>query len=157
RVTAAATESPGVVAVDLADEVVSVTVTDGREFALHMLALRDLCPCPDCRHAFSGQRLFESARVLPGIAARAATVSEGGALVLDWEDGHRSVFSATELAAATAPPPAAPEPLLWGAERGGALQWHTWESVSADKADFAAWLRDAASLGFSLLRGVPCE
>src|SRR5262249_52408110 len=60
------------------------------------------------------------------------------------------------LSTAIAPRPAAPEPLLWGSERGGALQWHDWGSVSTDTA-LAAWLRDAVVMGFSLLRGVPCR
>jgi len=156
-VTVVAAESAGVRTADLEGQIVSVVLRDGRELALHALALRDLCPCPECRHPVSGQRLFESANVLPVTAVRAVTASDGGVLVLDWEDGHRSVFPGFVLSTAVAPPPAAPEPLLWDFERAGALQWHDLESVSTDAAALAAWLRDAAVLGFSLLRGVPCK
>src|SRR5262249_34203224 len=100
---------------------------------------------------------FESARVLPHSRANAVAVSDGGALLLEWEDGHRSTFAADTLAAAAAPPPAAPEPVLWGADLAATLPWHEWETVATDTTALRAWLRDAAVLGFSLLRGVPTE
>ena len=155
--TVALAGSAGVRAADLDDDIVSVWLTDGRELVLHTLALRDHCPCLECRHPVSGQRLFESARVLPGTHARSVAVSDAGTLFLEWEEGHRSRFPAEVLVAAAAPAPAAPEPVLWDAERLRALPWHTWTAASDDAAARAAWLRDAAVLGFSLLRGVPCE
>jgi gamma-butyrobetaine dioxygenase len=149
--------SAGVSTAGVEDNIVSVALTDDRELTLHALALRDLCPCPDCRHPVSGQRLFESAHVLPTASARCVSISNTGSLVIDWADGHRSAFSATALSAAIAPAATAPEPLLWGAELGRALPWHEWTVVSAKADELAAWLRAAALLGFSLLRGVPCE
>ncbi|HYA08000.1 MAG TPA: DUF971 domain-containing protein, partial [Gaiellaceae bacterium] len=77
----------------LEGDVVRVELADGTRAALHVLALRDGCPCPECRHPISGQRLFESSRVLPAAAPAEAHLSEKGSLELDWSDGHRSSFS----------------------------------------------------------------
>ena len=137
------------------DDVVGVELVDGWQITLHTLALRDLCPCPDCRHAVSGQRLFESARVLPQTRASAVAVSGEGSLLLEWEDGHRSVYSPTYLLGISAPRPAAPPQILWGADRGTSLSWHAWDRVATDGSALSAWLREAAVFGFALLHGLP--
>ena len=151
-ISAAAT---GIRFAELEDSVVTAELADGRRVTLHVLALRDLCPCPDCRHPVSGQRLFETASVLPRTRASAVAVSDEGTLLLDWENGHRSIFDAAELAAVAAPQAAAPQRTLWDASLGSALPWHTWGEVASEDGALALWLRDAAELGFSLLRGVP--
>jgi len=66
-------------------------------------------------------------------------------------------FPAAELAVVVAPPPAAPEPVLWDARTGTAHRHHAWETVSSDQVALAGFLRDGAVFGFSLLCGVPCE
>jgi gamma-butyrobetaine dioxygenase len=155
-VTVSAAEA-GVRAAELQEDLVTAVLADGSPLTLHTLALRDLCPCRQCRHPVSGQRLFESARVLSDSRANAVAVSERGALLLDWDDGHRSIFTPGELAEAAAPSPAAPQVALWDAERGAALPWHAWDAVATDAAALRAWLCDAAVLGFALLSGVPSE
>jgi gamma-butyrobetaine dioxygenase len=137
--------------------VVHVVLTDDHELALHPLALRDLCPCEECRHPVSGQRLFESARVLSGTRANAVAVSDGGALLLQWEDGHRSPFKAQALLEAAAPAPSALGTRLWDAELAASPRWHSWEQVAADDSALREWLYDAVVFGFALLRGVPGE
>jgi gamma-butyrobetaine dioxygenase len=140
---------------ELVDDVVDVELVDGWRMTLHTLALRDLCPCADCRHPVSGQRLFESARVVPQTRASAVAVSGEGSLLLEWEDGHRSIYSPTYLLEASAPPPAGPTQILWDNGRQAALSWHEWDRVAAVEGELSAWLREAAVFGFALLRGVP--
>jgi gamma-butyrobetaine dioxygenase len=140
---------------ELIDDVVGVRLVDGWRMTLHTLALRDLCPCPDCRHPVSGQRLFESARVIPQTRASTVAVSGEGALLLEWEDGHRSIYSPTYLLEASVPPPAGPTQILWNAGRESSLSWHEWDRVSSEETELSAWLREAAVFGFALLRGVP--
>lgn len=111
------------------------------ELELHPLALRDACPCPECRHPVSGQRLFESIDVLPGARAVSASVVDGGLEVV-WEDGHRSTF----------PPDwfRAPEPRRqrrWDASLP--LPEHRWGG------DVRSLLRDVAELGFAVVHDVP--
>ena len=71
---------------------------DGLAGRFHALALRDQCPCPGCRHPVSGQRIFETAEVLPGARILRAHLHDGS-LAVDWADGHTSAFPAEWLAA----------------------------------------------------------
>ncbi|MBV8256546.1 MAG: TauD/TfdA family dioxygenase [Actinobacteria bacterium] len=137
---------------ELTEDVVRVELPDGTLVERHALALRDGCPCAECRHPVSGQRLFESSRVLPNARIAGVAVSEEGRLVVDWADGHRSSFAAEWFDPDE-------ERLLqpWDASLEGALPWHAWADVVAEPSARAAWLRDAARLGFSLLHGVPVE
>jgi len=151
----------GVQAAILDGDVARVELADGTHAALHVLALRDGCPCSECRHPVSGQRLFESSRVLPAAGAATAGVSEEGSLELDWSDGHRSFFPAAwicgEAAAAARGRRAARDRRLWTAELGDSLPEHHWPKVAEDDRARADWLRDVATLGFALLHGVPRE
>ena len=93
-------------------DVVRVVLADGTRVALHVLALRDGCPCAECRHPVSGQRLFESSRVLPDLRASAVAVSRRRA---------RSCSTGKAATAAASPPGGfAPRPrrLRAGAGRG---------------------------------------
>ena len=75
----------------MSGDIVAVQLADGRTAELHRLALRDGCPCAECRHPASGQRLFESLAVVP--QARIASVSfPDGALQVEWADGHLSTY-----------------------------------------------------------------
>jgi gamma-butyrobetaine dioxygenase len=83
-------------------------------YAFHPYALRDACPCAECRHPVSGQRLFETAAVVPGAAVASSSQDDGGLTVL-WEDGHRSRFTNEWLAAAGSGPRTRRPPVLWDA------------------------------------------
>lgn len=112
------------------------------DLELHPLALRDACPCPQCRHPVSGQRLFESADVLPLAEIADASFDPTKGLEVLWADGHRSVFSLDWFR---------PQPLY--AER----RWDATLSVPEHDWDgeLLPFLRDVAELGFALMHGVP--
>jgi gamma-butyrobetaine dioxygenase len=136
----------------LEDEVVRLEFADGSVASRHVLALRDGCPCEACRHPFSGQRLFESHRVLPGLRGTAARVTDDGSLAVEWSDRHTAVFPAGWFAQ--------PEPrkiVRWDASLAEALPEYEWAAVLHEPDARAAWLRDVAVLGFALLHGVPVE
>ena len=126
-----------------------------------MLALRDGCPCSECRHPVSGQRLFESSRVLRTAGAVRARVSEEGSLELDWNDGHRSSYPArwigAEAAAAAHGRRPSRERRLWSADLGDSLPEHEWPNVARSDRARLEWLRDVATFGFAVLHGVPAE
>jgi gamma-butyrobetaine dioxygenase len=134
------------------DDVVRVDLGDGRRAELHVLALRDACPCEECRHPVSGQRLFESAQVLGGVEAARVLVRES--LEIVWADGHQSRYP-LEWVRAEAEGRPARHVRRWGAELAAALPEHAWEDVRDDEAARRAWLSDVAELGFALVRGVP--
>jgi gamma-butyrobetaine dioxygenase len=139
-------------AATLDDGVVRVELADGSVVSRHVLALRDGCPCEACRHPVSGQRLFESSRVLPGLHGVSARVTDDGSLAVEWSDGHSGVF-APEWFSEPAPLPIR----RWDASLADSLPEHDWAAVADDPEARAAWLRDVAVLGFALLHGVPTE
>src|SRR5262249_51398536 len=118
----------------------------------HVLALRDACPCAECRHPVSGQRLFESARVLPTARATAAQAT-ADELMVTWADGHRSTFPLDWVRAQANGGLRARTLRTWTAE----LPEHDWAAVRDDARARRAWLGDVAELGFSVLHGVPRE
>ena len=154
---------------------------EGGVARFHNIFLRDPCRCPACYHAATAQRLLDTAQLeaLPGI--RDASVSPSGdALLIQWEAGHESSFSASFLAAhaywqnegEAAPTSGAPVDvaripetrILWGAANFGA------RSALLDRRPFPrlehrAWMDDDAALlsgllllrdyGVVLIEGVP--
>ena len=132
----------------LAGDVVSVELAEGLRADLHVLALRDGCPCADCRHPVSGQRLFESGEVLPGARAVDARFDGSAGLEVTWEDGHRSTFPPEWF---NPRPPVAQR--RWSAELP--LPEHGWDAIRSERAARRAWLRDVAGLGFALVRRAP--
>ena len=137
----------------LDDDVVRIELADGTPLARHVLALRDGCPCLECRHPVSGQRLFESARVLRRVRAAEVCAEADGSLAVEWDDGHRSVFPASSFGE---------EPSrairLWDSSLADdGLTAYRWANIAQSGEARRAWLEHAAVLGFSLLRGVPVE
>jgi gamma-butyrobetaine dioxygenase len=137
---------------------VVVLEVDGDRLELHRLALRDDCPCPDCRHPLSGQRLFDSSATLRH--ARPAGVRvDGDSLLVTWNDGHQSAYAgewlAAELAAQRSLARPARRQARWGAELAATLPRARFDDVVAAAAVRRRWLEDVASYGFALLEGVP--
>jgi alpha-ketoglutarate-dependent taurine dioxygenase len=143
------------VEIELAGSVLRVRLQDGRRVALHALQLRDGCPCGECRHEGTGQRLLETSRIPLGLTLERAQLAEGGSAVqLAWSDGHAATFAASLL---TSLAPREEEPRLWGAELGAELPAAAFEQVASEEGARLGWLAAIAELGFALLRDVPCE
>jgi gamma-butyrobetaine dioxygenase len=144
----------------VADDVVTVTLANGRTAAFHRLALRDACPCAQCRHPVSGQRLFESRDVVPDARISAASL-DGGTLVVEWSNGHRSTFDEEWLtleADALDNGARRPRPItLWGSELADRLPTESYTDVVGHEYAFGRWLDELAEYGFSLLTGAPVE
>jgi gamma-butyrobetaine dioxygenase len=143
----------------IAGDVVVLDLDDGRVVHTHRLALRDSCPCPDCRHPLSGQRLFDSPAIRD-VRPEAARIDDG-ALIVNWRDGHRSVYGSDwiEREAAAVDDHGYPprRVALWGAELAKGLPRAEYGAVVSDPAARRAWLDDVARLGFAILKGVPTD
>jgi gamma-butyrobetaine dioxygenase len=154
-VSVQAPPGPHVVSASVAGEHVSVRFGNGTIAQLHQRALRDGCPCPECAHPVSGQRLFESHLVVPGATAVAAR-GEDGRLVVDWADGHSSSFDDSWLATALDHGPRRVRPaVLWGSELSEARPSESYAEVVEDDRVLLRWLTGVAELGVGVLTGVP--
>jgi gamma-butyrobetaine dioxygenase len=146
---------PTLVEIEVDGDVLRARLSDGRRLALHALQLRDSCPCGECRHAGTGQRLLETRTIPLDLALEEAELRDGGSGVeIRWSDGHRGTFEPTLLEKLTGE---GEEPRLWGAELSAALPAATYDAIRQDETRFADWLAAVSELGFALLRGVPAE
>jgi gamma-butyrobetaine dioxygenase len=137
---------------------VEVSIGGARGVVFHRYVLRDSCGCAECRHPTSGQRLFETGEVVPTARLAAAAV-EDDALVVDWEDGHRSVFPgdwlASESVALISGGRDRRTVTSWGSEldvRGLTGAHH---AIVEDRAALLEFLSGVAEYGFGVLTGVP--
>ncbi|MGC1208692.1 MAG: TauD/TfdA family dioxygenase [Ornithinimicrobium sp.] len=60
---------------------------------VHYVWLRDNCWCSECKVLQSGERRLYTADILDDIAAVSASLTDGGALEVHWNDGHHSAYS----------------------------------------------------------------
>jgi gamma-butyrobetaine dioxygenase len=138
-------------------EIVAVQLADGRTAELHRLVLRDGCPCAECRHPVSGQRLFESYAVVPDARIESFSFADG-ALEVEWADGHRSTFAEEWLEAeadAAADGRPARADVLWGSELDPALVTATFREVEQSDDALRRWLGLVAAYGFGVLKSAP--
>ncbi|MEV7723299.1 TauD/TfdA family dioxygenase [Streptomyces sp. NPDC087917] len=135
--------------------------------------LRDNCPCAACRDPRTGQKLFQITDLPADLtlgAVREVPAADGGSAThweVRWEpEGHRSLYPAAWLAAhAPATSYAAggdgrteAEKELWAAaDLAGQLPEAGWDAYIGDREVRARALEAVGSLGFFLLRDVPCR
>lgn len=73
---------------------VALAWDDGTETTLPPIWLRDHCPCDECRHGSSRERLF---KVIDADIGEPDVALDEGVLVLNWPDGHASRFDGVWL------------------------------------------------------------
>jgi alpha-ketoglutarate-dependent taurine dioxygenase len=56
--------------------------------SFHAIWLRDSCPCTECRHETSGQRLLDTASIPRDIAISSADTHGDGSIEIAWDGGH---------------------------------------------------------------------
>ncbi|MBV9278751.1 MAG: TauD/TfdA family dioxygenase [Chloroflexi bacterium] len=139
------------------DARVEIAWTDGERSVAHALWLRDNCPCPECRHPGSGQRLFDAAALPEDLGLGSATVSAPGVLQITWRpDGHLSSFAAPWLHVqllGTYPT----RGTLWDAAVMAHVPEADYADVRTGDGHLRRWLSAIDDYGFALLHGVPME
>ncbi|NKB67312.1 MAG: DUF971 domain-containing protein [Candidatus Latescibacteria bacterium] len=131
---------------------------DGLKGRYHPLWLRDNCPCVQCRHPGSGQRLLETATIPAATHPAAYRPETDGDLAVDWQpEGHQSRYPAA-LLRAYAQEAAAPEyvPIAWEGSFDTALVEMAYDDLGQDKA-LHRWLTNLPVYGFALLRQCPLQ
>jgi gamma-butyrobetaine dioxygenase len=147
-----------VVAAHARGEVVELELEDGSVAELHRFALRDGCVCSQCSHPVSGQRLFESSRVVPDAWPMDVEVSAEG-LTVTWQDSHLSVYPrgwlAVEIAALRVGGRVPRAQTLWDATLDLRSTRFSYDEVITDRAARRRWLAAIAELGFAVVTGAP--
>jgi gamma-butyrobetaine dioxygenase len=136
----------------------SLVKSDGSEFAIHPLWLRERCQDAASIDRNTRQRLYDPSDLDLDLALLAVSEPASGRYRLQFSDGHEAEFSAAEILAeaALAPgDPDCPQPELWDAtlpERPRAI----WQEKPTD-AELSGWLSEFLRWGFIIFAGVPAE
>jgi carnitine 3-dehydrogenase len=137
---------------------VTITWDDGHRADFPHFWLRDNCPCPECLHPQTDERVLDTFGIDPDVRP-ASVATSSDTLSIEWVDGHRSELSLSWLrehcpgdqrrTADLAPP------RLWGAEIAASVpEFEYDELVSGDEA----LLRFAETVwtdGIAFLRNAP--
>lgn len=143
--------------VSLRESRVLVDWDDGRQSAFHATWLRDNCPCRECLHAGTGERLVDVTLLDDGIAAASARALDGDDAEIVWAgDGHVSRFPGEWLRAQAAKGGRTrPERTLWRAELASRIPAGRYGEVVASDEALRDWLAAVDEYGFALLHDVP--
>ncbi|PVZ11506.1 MULTISPECIES: gamma-butyrobetaine dioxygenase [unclassified Pseudomonas] len=141
---------------------VDVTWGDGRLSPYHYIWLRDNCPCSECVYGVTREQVFEIADAPMEIKASKVSVTEGGSLLVEWDQGHTSQYDAGWLRAhaydeVSLAEQAAerPKPHRWNATL--AVPTFGYDAIMQDDEVLLAWLLALRDTGLSLVNGVPVE
>jgi len=119
----------------------------------HYLWLRD--NCPDSRTP-NGQKLHETNLLDPDVCPRAVQHTDE-AMTIAWSDGIQSSYPVTFLARWNYDNKrtGGDDIVLWNRDIGAQVVRHDYARVCDDSNSLKMWLRDVASFGFGLIKGVP--
>jgi len=121
---------------------VSVRWEDGLETRFHAVWLRENSPDPETTHPVTREQGLMLKDIPEDLAAAAATVEPGGALLVRWSDGHASRYHPGWLRAhaveAGEGPFALPRAQAWGAELADRFPRFDGPRVLVDDAAAAA-------------------
>jgi trimethyllysine dioxygenase len=137
-----------------------LTFSDARPgVRLSLVWLRDHAQSPDALHPQTRQRLIETARIPPELAAESVAVTGGGhALEIVWRDGSPvSRFDAEFLARLRPNPEMLPvERFLWDRDSIGARRPQvSYAAVLNDDMVLKEFLENIECYGFCMVAGVP--
>ena len=150
-----------ITAVEAADgdpQILQLAFDDGALIEWHALALRDCCPCTDCRHPSSLERTVDHLSYPLDLIPTEASVTATGDLRIVWSDGgHVSVYTGGWLRAGGRPEFTAGDepPTPWG--RDLALPRFRFDAVMTDDGALLAWLETLRRTGLTYLTEAPGE
>lgn len=144
--------------VTISDRSLAIAWADGHRSLFHAVWLRDHCPCPDCRHPTTGQRLIETAGIPDALRLVSARFTRD-AVETAWSDHHGAAFDPAWLRqhcycdadrAVDRPPRR-----FWRLEGRAGLPEARHADVVADEGVLREWLAAIDAYGFATLRAVP--
>ena len=129
----------------------NLTTSPDWQADMPLAALRDRCSCGECRHP-SGQRLLDPARIPLDLEMGDVTVDGDTVCVVWLPEGHRSVYSRTDLIQHDA---STSMPTLWDGSASALLPVAKHSAITGDRRELLRWLTGVDAMGCGLLHGVP--
>jgi gamma-butyrobetaine dioxygenase len=130
--------------------------TDGSEYAVHPLWLRERCRDAMSMDLKTQQRLQDPSDFPLDLRLLAVSQAASGSFRVRFSDGHEATFDAAELLTEAALTPTShdcPTPRLWDGRLSELprMRWHP----DPNDAELASWLDAFLSFGFVIFEGVP--
>jgi 3-hydroxyacyl-CoA dehydrogenase/alpha-ketoglutarate-dependent taurine dioxygenase len=125
---------------------------DGAE--LPAFWLRDNCPCDECVHPQTRERVLDTFALDPAVEPVAVQAS-GDRLSVDWNDGHHSEYAAAWLRDQRAPESALPAPRLWDGDLATNLPEFEYDEVASGDDGLLRFAEAMWSLGIAFVRNAP--
>lgn len=132
--------------------------SDGFSHEFHAFWLRESSTDPNYRDPKTGHKLLD-AEDIPLDVRVTEVLERGDDLELAFSDGHRSRYSLQKLRAAAQRQRTQEldgEKILWNASLSP-LPWHEESELERDPRELLSLLKNIATLGFALVRGIPAE
>ncbi len=118
----------------------------------HPFWLRDNCPCAECVHPQTHERLLDTFALDPGVRATDVKATPSG-LSIAWSDGHHSEYAAEWLRAHACDD--LPSARHWGAEIASDLPEFAFADVVDGEDALLRFVETVWALGFAFVRDVP--
>ncbi len=130
--------------------------SDGWRQSLHALWLREQCPCAECRHPASLERLLDQEAYSLDLQPEQMSITGRQTLSIIWPDGgHASAYQACWLRHQGRPPVQLPKRQPWGADLAERLPRFDFAAVVSDESALLAWLESLRRTGLSYVVGAP--
>jgi 3-hydroxyacyl-CoA dehydrogenase/alpha-ketoglutarate-dependent taurine dioxygenase len=134
------------------DARLAARATEASVEGFHPFWLRDNCPCAECVHPQTHERLLDTFALDPGVRAASVLSSEAG-LAVDWSDGHHSEYATEWLQAHGGDH--LPSPLPWCAELADDLPEFAYTDMESDDGALLRFTETVWARGLAFVRGVP--
>jgi 3-hydroxyacyl-CoA dehydrogenase/alpha-ketoglutarate-dependent taurine dioxygenase/DUF971 family protein len=137
---------------------VSVEGDDGQRSDLPAFWLRDNCPCAECVHPQTRERVLDTFTLDPDVSPIAVTTS-GETLSIDWSDGHHSEYRMAWLRVHRPGLGAAdselPAPRLWDADLATSLPEFEYDEVASGEDGLLRFVEAVWAVGIAFVRNAP--
>lgn len=143
------------------DDVCMIAWSDGLSSEFHLLWLRDNCPCADCMHPETRERIFDIMSVPQDLLPPENVKTPPGHLYFQWPDGHESQYSTDWLKQHCYSDRARAErrskPVLWDRQIAAAVPEVNYSRIMSSDEGLYEWLDTMIRFGFCLIRETPTE
>jgi carnitine 3-dehydrogenase len=137
---------------------VSVEWDDGQRSELPAFWLRDNCPCGECVHPQTWERVLDTFSLDPDVEPVAVKTS-GDNLSIDWSDGHHSEYRMAWLRGQRPDQRAAdselPAPRFWNAELATSLPEFEYDEVASGDDGLLRFAEAVWRVGIAFVRHAP--
>ncbi|MBL4740282.1 MAG: TauD/TfdA family dioxygenase [Sneathiella sp.] len=152
-------ESRSITTVIANDNKCQITWSDGQVSHFHALWLRDNCPCPECLHPQTRERVLDIMDVPQDLMMPTTIKIEAQNLAITWQDGHLSEFNASWLKdhcySEHALQSRKEKLNFWNEDIARSIPEIDYDAIMQEDSGLLQWLDMMVEYGFAIVRNTP--